>query len=61
MMMGAAMFIGGQTFAFLTLLLYDDSYPDQDISRSYYNCLFSYCIFFYNTYDSFSNCSLYYI
>ena len=33
MMMGAAMFIGGQTFAFLTLLLYDDSYPDQDISE----------------------------
>ena len=32
-MMGGAVFIGGQLFAFLVLMLYDNSYPDEDISE----------------------------
>jgi hypothetical protein len=32
-MMGAAMFIGGQTFSFLVMMLYDNAYPNEDISE----------------------------
>lgn len=32
-LMGGAMFIGGQLFSFLVLILYENAYPDEDISE----------------------------